>query len=361
MSSELTKPESQSERHAPFEQLRLARDIIATEARALTELANNIPSGFITAVNAIADCSGNLIVIGMGKAGLIGQKLVATFASTGTPAHFLHPAEAVHGDLGRVQARDVILLLSYSGETEEVTRLLTALAELQVTRIAMTSKSTSTLATQSEIVLELGQLEEAGALGLAPSTSTTAMLALGDALALVLSKQRAFTSLDFARFHPAGSLGKKLAKVADCMRTLDQCRVAHQDNTIREVFTQSQLPGRRTGAVMLVDDQHRLTGLFTDSDLARLLEQNKEQCFDTPIREFMTKQPICIDASKMLSEAVEVLAQRRISELPVINQQAEPVGMIDITDTVSLLPVVDADENSTIPFPADATYRAFNL
>ena len=335
----------------PFEQLRLAQEIISTEAAALTSLAGSLTSTFVDAVAAVRECRGNLIIIGMGKAGLIGQKLVATFASTGTPAHFLHPAEAVHGDLGRVQAGDAVLLLSYSGETEEVTRLLPSLAQLGVPRIAITSSPTSTLARQSEVVLELGSLVEAGTLGLAPSTSTTAMLALGDALALVVSRLRAFTSVDFARFHPAGSLGKKLSRVSDCMRPLSQCRVSHQGRTIREVFIESQLPGRRTGAVMLIDDQQRLTGLFTDSDLARLLEQNKESCFDTEISQFMTSHPICIHENQMLTDAVEILAQRRISELPVVNENNQPVGMIDITDTVALLPTGDTDSTSTIPFP----------
>tara|TARA_B100000945_G_scaffold320620_1_gene331264 strand:- start:422 stop:1489 length:1068 start_codon:yes stop_codon:yes gene_type:complete len=351
VSSELTNPEHFSDSPGPFEQLRLAREIILTEANALTNLAGNLPTTFVDAVAAINECSGSLIVIGMGKAGLIGQKLVATFASTGTPSHFLHPAEAVHGDLGRVQAGDVVMLMSYSGETEEVTRLLSSLAELDVTTIAMTSRATNTLAAQSNIILELGQMTEAGSLQLAPSTSTTAMLALGDALALVVSKLRSFSSLDFARFHPGGALGKKLAIVSDCMRSLDQCRVAHQDRTIREVFIESQLPGRRTGAVMLVDDSDCLTGLFTDSDLARLLEQNKESCFDTAICQFMTSQPICIGNNQRLTDAVEILAQRRISELPVVNDRHQPVGMIDITDTVALLPPSKSDTDATIAFP----------
>ena len=334
----------------PFEQLRLAREIISTEANALTNLAGNLPATFVDAVAAINECQGNLIIIGMGKAGLIGQKLVATFASTGTPAHFLHPAEAVHGDLGRVQAEDVVMLMSYSGETEEITRLLSSLTELGTTTIAMTSKATTTLARQSNIILELGHMTEAGVLQLAPSTSTTVMLALGDALALVVSRLRSFSSLDFARFHPAGSLGRKLARVSDCMRPLNQCRVAHQNRTIREVFIESQLPGRRTGAVMLTDDTQRLTGLFTDSDLARLLEQNKESCFDTAICEFMTCSPICIRSNQQLTDAVEILARRRISELPVVNKQHQPVGMIDITDTVALLPASETDTDSTIPF-----------
>ena len=194
-------------------------------------------------------------------------------------------------------------------------------------------------------------MTEAGTLQLAPSTSTTVMLALGDALALVVSKLRCFTSLDFARFHPAGSLGRKLARVSECMRPLRQCRVAHQDRTIREVFIESQLPGRRTGAVMLIDDNQCLTGLFTDSDLARLLEQNKESCFDTAICLSMTSDPICVQSHQMLTDAVEILAQRRISELPVVNESHQPVGMIDITDTVALLPASESETDSTIPFP----------
>ena len=218
-----------------------------------------------------------MIVSGIGKAGLIGQKIMATLASTGTPSHFLHPAEAVHGDLGRVHADDVVLVLSQSGETEEIVRLLPPLAELGVPIIAITGRADSTLGRAARVVIDLGPVEEACPLGLAPSSSTTAMLAVGDALALVVSRMRGFAREDFARFHPAGNLGLKLSKVEQHMRPLEQCRVAPEGQTVREVLVRVSVPGRRTGATMLVDAEGKLSGIFTDSDLARLFEQRRDR------------------------------------------------------------------------------------
>jgi arabinose-5-phosphate isomerase len=331
-----------------FEQIRLAQEVILREASALTHLGNNLPEQFCDAVTAISQTTGSLIIIGIGKAGLIGQKLVATFASTGTPAHFLHPSEAIHGDLGRIQKNDTILLLSYSGETEEITRLLSKLTSLEIPRIAITSSLNNTLARQSNIVLPLGILHEAGSLQLAPSTSTTAMLAIGDALALVVSELQQFTANDFAQFHPGGSLGRKLTSVREVMRPLAECRVAHQHQTIRDVFVASSMPGRRTGAIMLIDHIGALTGLFTDSDLARILEQSNEANFDTPIGNYMTANPITISDTKMLADAVEIFRDKRISELPVTNNADEPVGLVDITDTVSFYPTKPTTENATV-------------
>jgi len=331
-----------------FEQIRLAQEVILREASALTHLGNNLPEQFCDAVTAISQTTGSLIIIGIGKAGLIGQKLVATFASTGTPAHFLHPSEAIHGDLGRIQKNDTILLLSYSGETEEITRLLSKLTSLEIPRIAITSSLNNTLARQSNIVLPLGILHEAGSLQLAPSTSTTAMLAIGDALALVVSELQQFTANDFAQFHPGGSLGRKLTSVREVMRPLAECRVAHQHQTIRDVFVASSMPGRRTGAIMLIDHIGALTGLFTDSDLARILEQSNEANFDTPIGNYMTANPITISDTKMLADAVEIFRDKRISELPVTNNADEPVGLVDITDTVSFYPTKSTTENATV-------------
>ena len=199
------------QRLSPFEQLRHARQIIQTESHSLAKLAERLDSQFCLAVKYLHECRGNVIVSGMGKAGLIGQKIMATLASTGTPSHCLHPAEAVHGDLGRVGREDVMLILSQSGETEEVVRMLPSLVQRKVPIIALTARADSTLGRSAAVTIELGRIEEACSLGLAPSTSTTAMLALGDALALVVSRMRNFGYEDFARFHPAGSLGQKLS------------------------------------------------------------------------------------------------------------------------------------------------------
>ena len=206
---------------SPFEQLRFARQVILTESRALAQVANRLDGEFCRAVQLVFQCRGSVIVCGIGKAGLVGQKIMATLASTGTPSHCLHPAEAVHGDLGRVNRNDLILILSQSGETEEIVRLLPSLVELGVPIAAITGQAASTLGRTATVTIELGPLEEAGTLGLAPSTSTTAMLAVGDALALVVSQIRRFGREDFARFHPGGSLGYKLSKVEHHMRPLD--------------------------------------------------------------------------------------------------------------------------------------------
>jgi arabinose-5-phosphate isomerase len=240
--------------------------------------------------------------------------------------------------LGRVHRDDVMLILSQSGETEEVLRLLPALAQLGVPIVAITGRAESSLGRAAGVVLELGPVEEADALGLAPSGSTTAMLALGDALAFVAAQMRDFKAEDFARFHPAGSLGRKLARVEHHMRPLEQCRVAADSKTVREVFVELRVPGRRTGAIMLVGDDGRLTGIFTDSDLARLFERRRDAELDQPIRRLMTSHPLAIVLGSRMTEAVAILAGRKISELPVIDGEGRPVGLIDVTDVLGLFP-----------------------
>ena len=326
------------QRLSPFEQLRHARQIIQTESRSLQELAKRLDNQFCLAVKYLHECRGNVIISGMGKAGLIGQKIVATLASTGTPSHCLHPAEAVHGDLGRVHPDDVMLILSQSGETEEVVRMLPSLVQRSVPIIAVTAQADSTLGRSAAVTIELGRIEEACSLGLAPSTSTTVMLALGDALALIVSRMRNFGREDFARFHPAGSLGQKLSKVEDHMRSLGQCRVASEGQTVREVLICVSVPGRRTGATMLTDEQGRLSGIFTDSDLARLFEHRRDSDLDRPVRNVMTPDPLAVRLGSMMTDAVSLMAGRKISELPVIDPQGRPAGLIDITDVVVQLP-----------------------
>jgi len=319
-----------------FEQLRYGRQVIRQEGEALMALASRLHEEFCDAVDLLWDCRGSVIVTGMGKAGLIGQKITATLASTGTRAHFLHPGEAVHGDLGRVQSQDVVLALSFSGETEEVTRLLPSLAQLQSPLITVTGRPDSTLARSANVAIDLGPLREACQFGLAPSTSTTAMLALGDALALVLSQMRGFAPADFARFHPGGALGRKLAKVEDRMRPLTECRLAEESLSVREVFVRASRPGRRTGAIMLTDSCGVLTGLFTDSDLAKLLETKRDAALDAPVASLMTRQPTTVQLGTYMQQAIEILGERKISELPVVNDQGKPAGLIDITDVVAL-------------------------
>lgn len=331
-----------------FEQIRLAREILRTEGQALLALSERLGDDFCRAVDVLFHCRGSVIVSGMGKAGLVGQKIAATLASTGTRSHFLHPGEAIHGDLGRVHRDDVVLMLSFSGETDEVTRLLPSLRAIPL--VAITGKPHSTLGQHAAVTLDLGPIREACTLGLAPSTSTTAMLALGDALALVLSRMHSFGALDFVRFHPGGSLGRKLANVDDLMRPLEECRVAREDKTVRDVFVDVSRPGRRTGAIMLTDENGLLTGIFTDSDLARLLETRRDRYIDGPVRDVMTHRPRTVQSGSTMGDALEVLAERKISELPVIDADGRPRGLLDITDIVGLLPrdVSAADSAGTM-------------
>ncbi|MEX0818589.1 MAG: KpsF/GutQ family sugar-phosphate isomerase [Pirellulaceae bacterium] len=318
-----------------FEQLRFGREVVRQEGEAIISLAGRLHDEFCDAIELLFACHGSVIVTGMGKAGLIGQKITATLASTGTNAHFLHPAEAIHGDLGRIHRDDLVLALSFSGETEEIVRLLPSFADMSTQLIAMTGRTDSSLAQSADVVLDLGPLREVCPHGLAPSTSTAAMMALGDALALVLSRMRQFGPEDFARFHPGGSLGRQLAKVEEVMRPLAECRVASESHSIREVFVMASRPGRRTGAIILTDHEGRLTGIFTDSDLARLLETKRDDALDAPIAALMTRQPATVVVGTRMRRAIEILGERKISELPVVNDQGKPLGLIDITDVVA--------------------------
>ena len=327
---------STSTRLSRFEQVRFGREVIRQEGEALLALADRLHDEFCEAIELLLDCEGSVIVTGMGKAGLVGQKIAATFASTGTNAHFLHPAEAIHGDLGRVRRNDLVLALSFSGESEEIVRLLPSFAEIDLPIVAVTGRSDSALAQAARVVLDLGPVSEACPNGLAPSTSTTAMVAMGDALALVASRMRQFTPEDFARFHPGGSLGRKLAKVEDVMRPLAECRLARESHSIRDVFVMASRPGRRTGAILLTDEQGRLAGIFTDSDLAKLLETKQDAALDQPIADLMTRSPTTVTVGSRMRLAIELLGKRKISELPVVNDRHEPVGLIDITDIVSV-------------------------
>ncbi|RIK72509.1 MAG: KpsF/GutQ family sugar-phosphate isomerase [Planctomycetota bacterium] len=331
------------------ELLAYGREVIIAEAEALRTVAARLDASFCDAVELIRSTRGSVIVTGVGKAGVIGQKLAATFASTGARAHFLHPVEAFHGDLGRVHREDVVLALSQSGETSEIVQLAPPLKRFGVKLIAVTASAKSALGRAADVVLALGRLQEACYLGLAPSTSTTAMLAVGDALALVVSRLRGFRAEDFARFHPGGALGLKLSVVDDHMRPLAECRVASANQSVRSVLVSSAKQGRRTGAVMLLDDAGRLAGLFTDSDLARLFERRNDSALDAPVRLVMTPSPAAVRSGDRMSLALEILTERKFSELPVLDPQGRPVGMIDVTDVLGMLPE-HAREAWTRPF-----------
>jgi arabinose-5-phosphate isomerase len=342
------------------EQLREARRIIRQEAETLGRVADGLDADFCDAVRLIRDISGSVIVTGVGKAGLIGQKLVATFASTGTRAHFLHPTEARHGDLGCLSPADVVLALSNSGESEELVSLLPVLRQMRVPVIAVTRDDNNSLARQADVVVRFGKHPEAGNLGLAPSCSTTAMLALGDAMALVLSQVKGFTARDFAVFHPAGSLGRQLCPVRDVMRSGSQLRIASENETVREVMICHSQPGRRTGAVILTNESGRLTGIFTDSDLARLFEIRRDEQLDQPIQRVMTGNPITLGPDVLLPEAIHLMSERKLSEVPVIDSRRMPVGMLDITDVLQRVDQTERaelngrDDKRIVPTPPSA-------
>ncbi|MCL2004939.1 MAG: KpsF/GutQ family sugar-phosphate isomerase [Planctomycetaceae bacterium] len=330
--------------------LTIGKQIIQHESSSILQLASQLDARFLQAVYRILYCEGTIIVCGIGKAGLVGQKVSATLSSTGSPSHFLHPAEAIHGDLGKIKSGDVIIIFSQSGETEEITRILPTLRSLRISIIAITASDQSTLARSSEIVLPIGRIAEADANGLAPSTSTAVMIALGDALALTVSERRGFQAEHFAKLHPGGALGRKLSLVDEHMRELDRCRIAPDSESIRDVFTRHSISGRRSGAILLTCPEGRLSGIFTDSDLARLFEQRLEHFLDIPVRSSMTLRPASVKSGTRMLEAIAMMGEKRISELPVTDEQGIPIGMIDITDIVAAFP--EYSESDAFATPA---------
>jgi arabinose-5-phosphate isomerase len=325
------------------DRLDYARQVIRTEAAALELVAGRLGNSFLEAVDLIFNCTGRVAITGTGKSADVGRKIAGTLNSTGTRAYVLDATRAMHGDLGMIHPKDVVLILSHSGESEEIVRLLGPLKDLAGALVALTGNAQSALARRADVAVVYGPLDEVCPLGLAPSASTTAMIAVGDAIAFVLTRMREFSREDFARFHPAGSLGRKLLKVEAIMRRGKELRLASAERTVREVFARVRLHGRRTGAVMLTDPEGRLCGLFTDSDLARLFEERRDTALDQPIREVMTPTPITVVQGTRVAEAVEILQHRKISELPVIDPEGRPVGLVDITDLIGLLPADDAD------------------
>jgi arabinose-5-phosphate isomerase len=326
------------------ERLGYARSVVRAEAAALQHVADRLDQTFLDVVDLIHRCPGRVCVTGTGKSADVGQKIAGTLNSTGIRAYLLDATRAVHGDLGMIHQSDVVLTLSHSGESEEIVRLIPSFKELAMALVALTSQGASTLARRADVAIVLGPLEEVCPLGLAPSTSTTAMIAVGDALAFTLMQMRSFTREDFARFHPAGSLGRKLLKVDVVMRQGGELRLASAGASVREVFANVQRTGRRTGAVMLLDDAGLLCGLFTDSDLARLFEQRRDAALDRPIADVMTPRPLTVPQGTRLSDAVEIFKKRKISELPVVDASGRPVGLLDITDVIGLVSQEDAAE-----------------
>ena len=304
-----------------------------TEAAGLNEVADALDSQFVQAAETILMSKGRLVVIGVGKSGHIGRKLAATFASTGTPAFFVHPAEAAHGDLGMIVDGDVVLALSHSGESDEVLALLPALKRKNVSLIAITGRPQSTLGRVADMHITAAVSREACPLGLAPTTSTTVTLGVGDALAVVLLRARAFTPDDFALSHPAGSLGKRLLlRVGDIMRKQEQLPLARADASIRESILIMSAKG--LGMLVVVDEAQRVQGIFTDGDLRRVFEKY-DQLNGMTVGEVMHPSPQIITADKLATEALKRMEDKHISSLLVADEQKRLLGVVTMLDLLN--------------------------
>ncbi|HAJ56682.1 MAG TPA: KpsF/GutQ family sugar-phosphate isomerase [Candidatus Omnitrophica bacterium] len=307
-----------------------AKKVLKIEAQAINNLSKKLGKEFSQAIEILARCPGRVIVTGMGKGGIIGQKISATLSSTGTPSLFLHSAEAIHGDLGRVTKEDVVLAISNSGETEEVIRLLPLIKKIGARLIALTGNTRSNLAKHSDVVLDVSVRQEACPLGLAPTASTTATLAMGDAIAVCLLKKKGFKEADFAFYHPGGALGKKLLlKVEDIMRKGAANPVVAEGALVRDVLF--EITEARAGAASVIDKRGRLSGIFTDGDLRRHLEGDSNLA-EKLVRDVMTKDPVTISKDCLASEALRILKEKRIDEIPVVDAKRKPIGMLDVQD-----------------------------
>jgi arabinose-5-phosphate isomerase len=322
----------------PDNPIQFGRQVVEAEAAAVRGVAAAIDASFERAAKLILECKGTVLTSGVGKAGHVARKLSATFASTGTPSHFLSAADAVHGDLGSIRQGDIVLILSASGESDEILRLLNLVKKLAHPVIAITATTASGLGKSADIVLAIGKIEEACPLGLAPSASTTAMMALGDALALTVMKLRNFTSEDFALFHPGGQIGRKLIRVKEAMwfRRGENLAMASDQLNVAQMLHEVGAIQRRSGAVVLVDNGGKLSGIFSDADLRRLVTDNDGAALSKRMADVMTRSPKRISENALASEAMAVMRQFRIDELPVVDEQDRPVGLIDVQDLVVL-------------------------
>lgn len=309
------------------------RRVLRIEAAAIERLSGQLGTEVTQAVQTIRGLSvrgGRLVVMGMGKSGHIARKLAATFASTGTPALFVHPAEAKHGDLGMIQPQDLVLAISHSGETEELCDVLPHIKRMGIALIAMTGRPDSRLARLSDIHLDASVVEEACPLNLAPTASTTAALALGDALAVAVLEASGFSADDFARSHPGGSLGRRLlVRVSDVMRQGDQVPKVSDSALLSQTLI--EMTSKRLGMTCVIDGQGRLAGIFTDGDLRRVLEKQKLHA-QTAVKDIMTRQVRTIASEALASEAAYLMDERRINHLVVVDAENAPVGVIGLHD-----------------------------
>jgi arabinose-5-phosphate isomerase len=308
--------------------LDLARKVLETEAKAISNLVETIGDDFASAVELVVGCTGRVIWTGMGKSGIICRKLAATMSSTGTPSLFLHPAEAIHGDLGMVTTSDLVVAISNSGATEEILRLLEILRRQGIKLVAMSSHPESPLAKAADVHLDLGVRNEACPLNLAPTASTTASLALGDALALTVAVRKGFKEEDFARFHPGGKLGKKFLKVADLMHSGDEMPVVAAGTAMKDVIYEMSRKG--LGLAMVLDENNALLGVITDGDLRRLMERDADP-LSRSAGEVMHPGGVCISAEELATAALKKLEEKRITSLMVCNGDGV-VGVLHVHD-----------------------------
>ncbi len=308
----------------------LAHAVVTVEKEAIESLLERIDADFVHACRLMLACKGRVVVTGMGKSGHIAGKIAATLASTGTPAFFVHPGEASHGDLGMITSQDVVLALSNSGETEEIVTILPIIKRLGVPLIAMTGHPESTLAKLASAHLNVAVEQEACPLGLAPTASTTAALVMGDALAVSLLESRGFTRADFAMSHPGGSLGKRLLmRVGDLMHRDDAVPAVSRDARVADVLL--EMTGKKLGMTAVVDDQRNVAGIFTDGDLRRMLEKNLD-VHDTAVTEVMTSSCTMVEEDLLAAEAMRIMQQKKINALLVVDQRQKLIGALNMHD-----------------------------
>ncbi|MDD5491648.1 MAG: KpsF/GutQ family sugar-phosphate isomerase [bacterium] len=313
--------------------LKQAKQVLEVEYKAIKDIIPRLDNNFEQAVELINACQGRVVVTGIGKSGLVGRKISATMASTGTPSFYLHPTEGAHGDMGMVMKNDVILAISYSGENEELLNLLPAIKGMGLRLITMTGSAHSTMAKASDIVLNVKVQKEACPYNLAPTASTTATMALGDALAISLLLKKGFQKKDFAALHPGGILGRKLLlRVGDIMRAGKNNPVISRKKTVKEALL--IMTASRLGAVNIVDSQGKLVGFFTDGDLRRHLQKGEDILFE-PIGNVMTKKPFTITSGRLATEAARVMQERNFDNIPVVDEENHPVGIIDERDLLA--------------------------
>jgi len=309
--------------------LSIARKVLQTEAASVLALVDRVDDKFARAVELIRHCKGRVIVTGMGKSGIVCRKIAATLASTGTPAFFLHPAEAVHGDLGVIQADDVVIAMSYSGETEELTRVLETLKRIGAPLIALTGELRSTLAQAATVALDCSVSEEACPLNLVPTASTTAALAMGDALAMTVLVEKGFKPEDFANLHPGGKLGKKLMRVEQLMASGDALPVVQLHTSMKDVIY--EMSRKKLGMTAVVEKDGRLAGIITDGDLRRKMGVNAN-IMDLAAKDVMTANPVAIPHTTMAVEALGMMEQRKITSIVVIDHDRRVEGVVHLHD-----------------------------